>query len=461
MPIDKTPYTPGMREVLKISKAEAGRLGHEYIGPEHYLLAVIRKGDGLGIQTLMNLDVDLEGVKKELERMVDTGKGPRPTVGLFWHNADAKRVLETSKQIANEFKHGWVGTEHVLLALSKQEDTVASRCLRDFGVDFDKAKQEVIGVIEGSQKQARKQTPKKSATPTGFEIGAVPSQETRYTSDVREVLALSKIEARRLGHEYIGPGHILLGMLREKDCLAFHVLKKLDVDIEGLRGAVEEKLKAESGPTVYVFTHNAEAQRTLNDAKREAGDMRLVRVGSEHLLLALIKQEHTAAGRCLIDVGVEFDKAKEELIKFIEKNQKYTSATTAFDLCKVFERARNEAQARGAKAVAAEHYLLALLSDQKGIGALRLGRLNVGIEDLKLDLLNQMEVESPSESDPTSAARVLEAAIEIADQRRRRVDADCFLLALTRVEDTIASRTLRQFGVDYHRLLAEIIRFPQ
>ena len=68
--IDKTPYTPGMREVLKLSKAEAGRLGHDYIGPEHYLLGVIRKGDGLAVQTLMNLDVDLEDVKMEIERVL-------------------------------------------------------------------------------------------------------------------------------------------------------------------------------------------------------------------------------------------------------------------------------------------------------------------------------------------------------------------------------------------------------
>ena len=51
---DKTPYTPGMREVIKLSKAEAGRLGHDYIGPEHYLLGIIRKGDGLAVQTLLS-----------------------------------------------------------------------------------------------------------------------------------------------------------------------------------------------------------------------------------------------------------------------------------------------------------------------------------------------------------------------------------------------------------------------
>ena len=146
--IDKTPYTPGMREVLKLSKAEAGRLGHDYIGPEHYLLAVIRKGDGLAVEALNNLGVDLEEIKMEMERMVEVGKGP--TVGLFSPNAEAKRVLEASKAVANSMKHGWVGTEHLLLALIKEEDTLSSKCLRQFGIDYDKAKREVVNVIEGS-----------------------------------------------------------------------------------------------------------------------------------------------------------------------------------------------------------------------------------------------------------------------------------------------------------------------
>lgn len=164
--IDKTPYTPGMREVLKLSKAEAGRLGHDYIGPEHYLLGIIRKGDGLAVQTLSNLDVDLEDIKMELERMLKVGEGP--TVGLFSPNAEAKRVLETSKQVANSMKHGWVGTEHLLLALIKEQDTVAAKCLGQFGVDYDKAKKEVVNVIEGSTTGATtktKESYEKSKTP--------------------------------------------------------------------------------------------------------------------------------------------------------------------------------------------------------------------------------------------------------------------------------------------------------
>lgn len=146
---DKTPYTPGMREVIKLSKAEAGRLGHDYIGPEHYLLGIIRKGDGLAVQTLHNLEIDLEDVKLELERMVEIGKGPNVT-NLFSPNAEAKRVLDTTKEIARQMKHNWIGTEHLLLGLIREESTIAAKCLRNFGVDFAKAQKEVLNVIDGS-----------------------------------------------------------------------------------------------------------------------------------------------------------------------------------------------------------------------------------------------------------------------------------------------------------------------
>ena len=145
---DKTPYTPGMREVIKLSKAEAGRLGHDFIGPEHYLLGIIRKGDGLAIQTLYNLEVDPEDLKIQLERVLTFNKGPN--VNLFSPNNEARKVLETTKGIARDLKHAWIGTEHLLLGLVKSEETIPGQCLAAFGIDFDKALAEVKNVIDGA-----------------------------------------------------------------------------------------------------------------------------------------------------------------------------------------------------------------------------------------------------------------------------------------------------------------------
>ncbi len=148
MPINDTPFTPGWKEVMRQSRNEAGRLGHDYIGPEHFLLGIIRKAEGLAVQTLLNLGLDLDDVKLELERMLEVGKGP--TVGIFPQNVAAKKVIESARNIARQLKHNWIGTEHLLLALIKEDDTLAARCLRQFNVDYNKVKREVLNLIEGN-----------------------------------------------------------------------------------------------------------------------------------------------------------------------------------------------------------------------------------------------------------------------------------------------------------------------
>ncbi len=279
--IDKTPYTPGMREVLKLSKAEAGRLGHDYIGPEHYLLGIIRKGDGLAIQTLTNLDVDQEDIKMELERMVEVGKGP--TVGLFSPNADAKRVLETSKQIANEMKHGWVGTEHLLLALIKEDQTLASKCLRQFGVDFDKARKEVLQVIEGSSggTAKTKDSFEKSKTPALDMFGRDLTQLARETKldpvigREDEIERILQILCRRTKNNPILLGEPGVGKTAIVEGLAQNIVNEeipellkgkrlLSLDLAAIvagtkyRGQFEERLKAimqeiRRNPDVLIF----------------------------------------------------------------------------------------------------------------------------------------------------------------------------------------------------------------
>lgn len=170
--LNDTPFTPGWKEVMRQSRNEAGRLGHDYIGPEHFLLGIIRKGEGLAVQTLLNMDIDLEEVKLDLERMLEVGKGP--TVGIFPQNNDAKKVIETARNIARQMKHNWIGTEHLLLALIKEEDTQPARCLKNFGVDFKRVQREVLNLIEGntaanakgtSAAPGKAESPEKSKTP--------------------------------------------------------------------------------------------------------------------------------------------------------------------------------------------------------------------------------------------------------------------------------------------------------
>ncbi len=192
--LNETPFTPGWKEVMRQSRNEAGRLGHDYIGPEHFLLGIIRKGEGLAVQTLLNMDIDLDDVKTDLERMLEQGKGP--TVGIFPQNNEAKKVIESARNIAKQLKHNWVGTEHLLLALIKEETTLPARCLKNFNVDFKRVQREVLNLIEGNAPAGKLPAGGGSASgskPEGAEKSKTPALDT-FGRDLTQLVREGKLD---------------------------------------------------------------------------------------------------------------------------------------------------------------------------------------------------------------------------------------------------------------------------
>jgi ATP-dependent Clp protease ATP-binding subunit ClpC len=140
-------FSDRVRRVLQMSREEAARLHHNYVGTEHLLLGLIREGEGVAAAVLANLDVDLEEVQESIEKTVKKGTAEAPAGPDLPYTSRAKKVLEFAMSEAPELKHSYVGTEHLLLGLLREEKGIAAQVLTDVGVNLEKARAETLRLL--------------------------------------------------------------------------------------------------------------------------------------------------------------------------------------------------------------------------------------------------------------------------------------------------------------------------
>ncbi|MFA6030020.1 MAG: ATP-dependent Clp protease ATP-binding subunit [Elusimicrobiota bacterium] len=144
-------FTERAQRVILIAQEEAKRLNHDYVGTEHILLGLIALGEGVAAQVLANLGVDLRRVRAEIEKIVGTGDNVM-LLGEIPFTPRAKKVLEYAVEEAQHMGHSYVGTEHLLLGLIREEEGVAARVLENLGLRLDVVREEVLNLLgEGGQ----------------------------------------------------------------------------------------------------------------------------------------------------------------------------------------------------------------------------------------------------------------------------------------------------------------------
>ena len=120
-------FTDRARKVMQLANQEAQRFNHEYVGTEHVLLGLIEEGGGVAANVLQNLGIDLAKVRREVEKIIQPGPWPVGTENLP-RTPRAKKVMEYALEEAHGFQHNYIGTEHLLLGLIREVETVAA-CL--------------------------------------------------------------------------------------------------------------------------------------------------------------------------------------------------------------------------------------------------------------------------------------------------------------------------------------------
>jgi len=165
-------FTDRARKVMQLANQEAQRFNHEYIGTEHILLGLVKEGSGVAANVLKNLDVDLRKIRMEVENIVQSGPD-LVTIGKLPQTPRAKKVLEYAMEEARNLNHNYVGTEHLLLGLLREQEGVAAQVLMNLGLKLEDVREEVLNLLgHDLQSEAGERSPssgqgreRKSKTP--------------------------------------------------------------------------------------------------------------------------------------------------------------------------------------------------------------------------------------------------------------------------------------------------------
>src|SRR5277367_3214660 len=139
-------FTDRARKVMHLANQEAQRFNHEYVGTEHMLLGLIKEGSGVAANVLKNLEVDLRKIRNEVEKIVQAGP-EMVTMGKLPQTPRAKKAIEYAIEEARNLNHNYVGTEHLLLGLLREQEGVAAQVLLNLNLKLDEVREEVLNLL--------------------------------------------------------------------------------------------------------------------------------------------------------------------------------------------------------------------------------------------------------------------------------------------------------------------------
>jgi Uma2 family endonuclease len=286
----KLPRTQGLTKVFEYSIEEARNLNHNYVGTEHFLLGLVREQEGVAAEVLRDLGLTLDHLRQEI--LILLGPPPAPGGGTFElagrlagsterrlrHerlNRRSRRVMQLANLAAMRFRHKYVGTEHILLGLAKEGSRVVAAVLKKLGVDRRKIELEV--------ERFQRNRPK------------VPAVDDLFPPPrALKVIEYAIEEARNLSHNYVGPEHLLLGLIREQDGVAALVLARLGLKSEAVREAVVRELSHRSDSATRDRRLSSERFHSMAAAGLFDG-LRVELIEGDVIPLSPLKAGHFAA----------------------------------------------------------------------------------------------------------------------------------------------------------------------
>jgi ATP-dependent Clp protease ATP-binding subunit ClpA len=239
-------FSERARRAMARANQQAQRFNHEYIGTEHILLGIVAEGDNAACEILRRLGVTLASVERAVERLVKAGP-EMVTMGRLPQIPRAKRVIEYAIQEARRFKHDWVGTEHILLGLLREEDGVAAQVLASMNVTHDSARQALIDLFIARESTEHSQ-PHDERIPIAPPLQPTVPYNLRgwpieFSTQLTALLSkLREVESGHTDRFAVYTARFLFELLQSRDSYTVRNLALRGFDAESLYDALREFL---------------------------------------------------------------------------------------------------------------------------------------------------------------------------------------------------------------------------
>jgi ATP-dependent Clp protease ATP-binding subunit ClpC len=184
-------FTDRAKKVMNLARQEAQRFNHEYLGTEHILLGLVQEGSGVAANVLKNMGIDLSKIRAEVEKIVKTGPS-MVTMGQLPFTPRAKKVLELSVEEASNLGHNYIGTEHLLLGLIKENEGIAAQVLMNLGVKLEDVREEVLDFLGADREEEEEEEGPSASEPQAQSQGNSKSKTPALDSFGRDLTELAR-----------------------------------------------------------------------------------------------------------------------------------------------------------------------------------------------------------------------------------------------------------------------------
>ena len=412
-------FTERARKVLRLAQEEAQRFQHPYIGTEHLLLGLVREGEGVAAKVLSNLGVDLNKVRSAVEFII--GRGDRIVLGEIPLTPGAKKVIELAVDEAHRLNHQYIGTEHLLLGLVREGEGIAARALDSLGVNLAKVRAQTIQVLSQSSLPPTMQGSSQLKV-AQMEVEILP-QLVAALQALEAILREKEAAIQRQEYE-------LAAELRDREVKQRELIARLEPEWYRARGNKERGQEPGEEQTEPIQDDDDKAQEPSQEekgfmqmlgnlsqderdrfAKYTVRSRRVLRfsweeaqrfqhsyIGTEHLLLGLVRENRGTAAVVLRNLGVDLNKVRSAVQFIIGRGDHIVSGPLALTprAKKVLELAADEARRLNHDYIGTEHLLLGLAREEDGIAAGALESLGVRLEKMRTETIRVLKQQKDS-----------------------------------------------------------------